>query len=186
MRGSAFAGLMALGLALPICVPAQVAEPEGYRMEEYRAPVPDSLEGATVVDAEEAHALWQDGGAVFVDVLPRPPKPQNLPEGTIWRDKPRISIAGASWLPNTGYGDIAPATEAYFSDALETLTDGDKAHPVLFFCLPDCWMSWNAAKRAMVGGYSSVYWFPEGSEGWAAAGYPTEEIVAVPGEPAAE
>ena len=29
------------------------------------------------------------------------------------------------------------------------LTGDDKAQPVLFFCLQDCWMSWNAAKRAL-------------------------------------
>lgn len=184
MRGRALGALLAL--SLPVCAPAQVAEPDGYRMEEYRAPVPASLEGATVVDAEAAHDLWQDGGTVFVDVLPRPPRPENLPGDTIWREKPRVSIPGAAWLPNTGYGDIAPATEAYFSGALETLTEGDRTRPVLFFCLPECWMSWNAAKRAIEGGYSSVYWFPEGSDGWAAAGYPTEEIAAVPVEPAAE
>ncbi|ETX13010.1 rhodanese [Roseivivax halodurans JCM 10272] len=184
MRGRALAVLLAV--ALPTGAFAQVAEPDSYRMEEYRAPVPETLQGATVVGVDEAYDLWRDGETVFVDVLPRPPKPENLPEGTIWREKPRLSIPGAAWLPNTGYGDIAPATEAYFTDALETLTEGDRTHPVLFFCLPECWMSWNAAKRAIERGYSSVYWFPEGSDGWSSAGHPTEEIPAMPGEPAAE
>ena len=33
-----------------------------------------------------------------------------------------------------------------------------------------CWMSWNAAKRAVALGYTGVNWFPEGSDGWVAAG----------------
>ena len=31
-------------------------------------------------------------------------------------------------------------------------------------------MSWNAAKRAVALGYSAVNWYPEGVDGWAAAG----------------
>jgi rhodanese-related sulfurtransferase len=34
-------------------------------------------------------------------------------------------------------------------------------------------MSWNAAKRAVEYGYTSVYWFPDGMKGWTEAGYPT-------------
>jgi rhodanese-related sulfurtransferase len=31
-------------------------------------------------------------------------------------------------------------------------------------------MSWNAAKRAAQYGYSQVYWYPDGSDGWEKAG----------------
>ncbi|MAN97628.1 PQQ-dependent catabolism-associated CXXCW motif protein [uncultured Roseovarius sp.] len=160
-----------------------VAEPEGYRGEPYRAPVPKTLAGAVVVDAGAAHDLWQGGEVAFVDVLPRPPKPANLPAGTIWRDKLRLSIPGAVWLPNTGYERIAPETEAYLREGLTEVTGGDPDHPVLFFCLEDCWMSWNAAKRALEMGYSEVYWFPEGTDGWDFEGYPLERVQARPGEP---
>ena len=53
--------------------------------------------------------------------------------------------------------------------------------PVLFFCLQDCWMSWNAAKRALGLGYETVYWLPEGTDGWTFYDFPTEEIT--PREP---
>ena len=53
------------------------------------------------------------GTGVFIDVLPRAPKPQNLPAGTVWRDKPRLNIPGSVWLPDTGYGKLAEATEDY-------------------------------------------------------------------------
>ncbi len=158
-----------------------VGEPEGFRAEEYRAPVPATLTGATVVSTGEAHALWQSGSVAFIDVLPHAPKPTNLPAGTVWNEKPRISIARAIWLPNTGYGRLAHGTLAYFRRGLETATGGDRTRPVLFFCLPDCWMSWNAAKRALELGYTKVYWYPEGSDGWAEAGYPTQRLQPQPG-----
>jgi PQQ-dependent catabolism-associated CXXCW motif protein len=171
--------LAALIFAFPVA--AEVPEPEGYREEAFRAPVPETLADATVVSTEEAFALWQAGEVAFIDVLPRPPRPTNLPEGTIWRDQPRHSIPGALWLPNVGYGALAGVMEDYFRAGLETATDGDKAHPVLFFCLIDCWMSWNAAKRAQTYGYSSVYWYPDGTDGWTLHDHPTEDLEPEPG-----
>ncbi|MCA0997170.1 PQQ-dependent catabolism-associated CXXCW motif protein [Alloyangia pacifica] len=169
--------LAAVLMLLPaLAFAQQVPEPEGYRMEAYRAPVPETLAGAQVVDADEAHALWQSGEVAFVDVLPQPPKPDNLPEGTVWRAKPRDSIPGAVWLPNTGYGALAEEDAQYFRDGLAEVTGGDRAHPLLIFCLAECWMSWNAAKRALAEGYAEVYWLPVGTDGWAAAGYPLERV----------
>ena len=162
---------------LPLAALAQdVSEPAEYRMDAYRGPVPDTLQGATVLDTTTAHRLWQAGEAAFVDVLPQAPKPENLPEGTIWRDKPRQSIPGALWLPNVGYGRIAEPTIAYFQRGLDLVTGGDTDHAVVFFCLQDCWMSWNAAKRALEWGYSNVYWFPDGTDGWQFEDFPLEVI----------
>lgn len=161
-------------------------EPRDYRTEAYRAPVPETLAGATVVDADAAQALWEAGGTLFVDVLPRPPKPADLPEGTIWREKPRNSIPGAIWLPNVGYGALADVTDAWFRERLALATDGERDRPVLFFCLAECWMSWNAAKRAASEyGYANVYWFPGGTDDWANALLPLEPVTPEPGEPVA-
>ena len=158
-----------------------VAEPDSYRTDEYRGPVPISLAGATVVDADAAFALWKTGKVAFIDVLPRPPKPAKLPEGTIWRDQPRISIPGAVWLPNVGYGELAAVTDAYFRSGLKDATDGDPEHPVVFFCLAECWMSWNASKRALEYGHTRVFWFPGGTDHWTFDDYPTEDIEPVAG-----
>ncbi|WP_150524099.1 PQQ-dependent catabolism-associated CXXCW motif protein [Roseibium sediminis] len=155
---------------------AQVPEPDGYREDPYRGEVPQTLKGGTVVSSEEANALWSEGKTAFIDVLPRPPKPKNLPKGTIWREKPRHSIPGSLWLPNVGYGQIAEITAGYFKDGLKKATGDDKEHPVLFFCLEECWMSWNAAKRALEYGYTTVYWYPEGTDGWTFYDYPLEEV----------
>src|SRR5712672_3088268 len=103
-------------LALPARAQENAPEPEAYRTDNYRAPVPATLAGARVLATEEAEAIWRGGTAVFIDVLPRPPKPQEYPEGTIWRDKPRLIILDSIWLPDTGYGALAPATEDYRCD----------------------------------------------------------------------
>ena len=170
-----------LAVALPIAAFAQtVNEPDDYKMDHYRGPVPTTLEGATVVGDETAYALWKTDRVGFIDVLPRAPKPKNLPKGTIWRDKPRISIPGSVWLPNVGYGALADVTHDYFKNGLEKVSGGDLAYPILFFCLDECWMSWNAAKRAIEYGHSDVYWYPEGTDGWTFQDYPTVEVKAEP------
>ena len=178
--------LAAALLLLPASVLAQtVPEPPDYRMDEYRAPVPATLAGGAVIGPEQAHGIWTQGEATFIDVMPQAPKPANLPEGTIWRDKPRQTIPGAIWLPNVGYGAIADVTADYFRRGLVKASGGDAAHPLVFFCLEDCWMSWNAAKRALEWGYSAVYWLPEGTDGWQLWGYPLEQILPEDGQPVA-
>jgi len=152
-----------------------VPEPENYRMSDYRAPVPSTLAGGTVIGIDDAVAL-HEAGALFVDVLPRAPRPKGLPEDTIWRPEPRENIPGSIWLVDTGYGELAPVMERYFFDGLERATKGDKAAPVVFYCKRDCWMSYNAAKRAIRDGYTSVSWYPEGTDGWAEAGRPLEPV----------
>ncbi len=145
-------------------------EPPGFRLENYRAPVPATLKGAVVLDTPQALRLWSQKTAVFIDALPRPPKPAGLPSGAIWRDAPRADIPGSIWLPDTGYGELAEPTLRYFENGLAEATKSDKSRPLVFYCLKDCWMSWNAAKRALAVGYANVYWYPDGTDGWAAAG----------------
>jgi PQQ-dependent catabolism-associated CXXCW motif protein len=149
-------------------------EPPGYRMEDYRAPTPATLAGARVVTTAEAEELWK-AGAAFVDVLPHVARPANLPSGTIWREKTRVNIPGSIWLPDTGYGALAAETEAYLSNGLSRVSGGDHAKVLVIYCRADCWMSWNAAKRALTMGYGNVAWYPEGTESWEAAGLPLQE-----------
>jgi len=173
----------ALGLAVaPAASSAAeaVAEPQDYKTTDYRSPVPSTLAGARVVTADEAKALWDGKQAIFVDVYPRAPKPPNLPAGTIWRDPKHATIPEAHWLPNVGYGVLAPDVETYLKAQLSRLTGGDAARPLVFFCLKDCWMSWNAAKRARALGYASVIWFPDGTDGWQGLGLDLVEAQAVP------
>lgn len=164
-----------LALASAARAAAQAPEPDGYRTEDYRTPVPATLRGARVLSTDEAEAIWRGGAAAFIDVLPHPPKPPNLPPGTIWREKPRLNIPGSIWLPDTGYGALAAVTEDYLRRGLERAAGGDRAKLLVFYCLADCWMSWNAAKRALSYGYANVAWYPEGTDGWTALDLPVAE-----------
>ncbi len=176
-------GLLAL-LALlvgPVLEPGLMAaetvpEPPGYRMDDFRSPVPATLRGAKVLTSDEAADLWNKNAAIFVDVYPQAPKPANLPAGTFWRDPVHRSIEGAHWLPNVGYGALSTANEAYFRDGLERLTKGKRDAAVVFFCLKNCWMSWNAAKRTLELGYTNVMWFSDGTDGWQELGYPLIDV----------
>lgn len=172
--------LIATVLAVAGAAAAGISEPDSYRQEDYRAPTPATLRGAKVIGTEEAARIWRSHSASFVDVLPRPPRPRDLPAGTLWRDKPRADIPGSIWLPDTGYGELAPSMARYFSMGLDKATDGDRARMLVVYCLRDCWMSWNAAKRALALGYSNVAWYPEGTDGWLAAGLPLQDATPEP------
>ncbi|MBV9113386.1 MAG: PQQ-dependent catabolism-associated CXXCW motif protein [Hyphomicrobiales bacterium] len=155
-------------------------EPQGYRLLDYKSPVPATLNGARVLTTAQAFALWSKGSATFIDVLPQAPRPAGLPPQTIWRDKPRQDIPGSLWLPDTGYGELHPSVQAYFANGLRRASQGDRTHSLVFYCLAECWQSWNAAKRALSLGYSTVLWYPDGTTGWEAEGHPLETRTAEP------
>ncbi|MGI9334758.1 MAG: rhodanese-like domain-containing protein, partial [Gammaproteobacteria bacterium] len=57
---------------------------------------------------------------------------------------------------------------------------GRKDASLIFYCDAECWMSWNAARRAVEWGYSSVYWYPGGVDAWREAGLDLESAQPVP------
>jgi PQQ-dependent catabolism-associated CXXCW motif protein len=148
------------------------AEPEDYRTGDYRSPVPATLTGARVLTTAEAEKIWREKSGVFIDVLPRAPKPANLPVGTVWRDKPRLDIPGSAWLPDTGYGKLAASTEDYLRRGVALASNGSDATLLVIYCQENCWMSWNAAKRVLSYGYRHVAWYPDGTDGWERANLP--------------
>ncbi len=177
--------LVGLALIVLVWAPASAsaqgkAEPEEYRTEDYRTPTPATLEGARVVTTAEAERIWKTGGAIFVDVMPRAPRPANLPEGMIWREKLRRNIPGSIWLPDTGYGALPPVIENYLRASLAHVTEGDPTRMLVVYCLRDCWMSWNAAKRILGLGYTNVVWYPDGTDGWAEADLPLRDAAPEP------
>lgn len=155
----------------------------GYRTEDYRAPTPEAVPGGRAISTAEAKAMSSRPDVVWVDMLPAARRPDGLPPGSLWRPSPRLGIPGSIWLPDAGRGAIAPATDAWFREALAKATGGDPGRTVVFYCLADCWMSWNAAKRAAAYGYREVLWYRDGTDGWEAAGLPTEILHPLPGGP---
>lgn len=139
--------------------------PPGYRQPPYLAATPNHLPGAVTVTAEQAESLLHKG-AVLIDASPLTLGSYGDKENQWILKADHVSIAGSVWLPNVGEATPAPALEQWFTAELARLTQGNTAHPIVFFCRPDCWMSWNAGKRALSLGYSAVYWFRDGIPGW--------------------
>ncbi len=150
---------------------------DGYRIAEYRASIPSPPENVEPVDTETLRALLDRGEVVAVDVLPAARKPAERDPDKLWIEPRRRTLPGAVWLPNVGRGVLPPETRAYFVRALRKITGGDLGRPVAFFCKRDCWMSWNAARRARRElGYRRVLWYPDGTDGWQEAGLPLAEV----------
>jgi PQQ-dependent catabolism-associated CXXCW motif protein len=149
-------------------------------MDDYRSPTPPTVAGGVVLDTGAARELWQSGEAVWIDVLPAARRPANLPSSALWMPLPRRDIPGSLWLPDIGRGTLSPELETYFRNHLEAAAKGRRDAAIVFYCLADCWMSWNATKRAVSWGYTRVYWYPEGTDGWEAAKLPTENAEPVP------
>jgi PQQ-dependent catabolism-associated CXXCW motif protein len=174
------AALLACGLALAGAARADEPppEPDGYRTGSLRAPTPATLSGAVVLDLAALERLVGKD-AVLIDVGPAPVKPPNLAEDAVWLPTHR-SIPGAAWMPGAGIGDLPPERERLLLAQVATLTGGDPALPVVVFCKPDCWASWNLGKRLVNAGYTGVAWFPDGVDAWQEA-HPTAPVEAMPG-----
>jgi len=184
-RGHNFPELIPLLLALTLlttpAIAAGIPQPDGYRLSDYRSPTPDGIAGGETVDTPAVQTLLSQGRVIpiFVQRLER----STLPGAPWLQSKPYRQIPGSVWLPNVGMGAPDDATLAWFESQLERLTAGDRTRDLLFYCLSDCWLSWNAAKRAVLLGYARVHWYPTGIDGWMEAGLPTEEAHPLPPPP---
>lgn len=137
-----------------------VAPQAELRRGEYDAPTPLAVPGAQTIGTAELRRLLQRGAAerpVLVDVL---------------GGDGHLSLPGAAWLPGAGRGEsFDDGLQARLGGALAVLTGGNRAHPVVFFCASTrCWLSYNAALRALRLGYTNVLWYRGGIEAWGAGG----------------
>jgi PQQ-dependent catabolism-associated CXXCW motif protein len=138
----------------------------GYRISRFRAPVHEPPPGSARVSISELELLVRDERAVLVDVMPAEGGGPDPLTGE-WRlVKPRENIPGSVWLPDVGRGVLSAEMDLYFRRELARLTAGDPMRPVILYCQSDCWMAWNAGRRAAGYGHARLYWYPEGSDGW--------------------
>jgi PQQ-dependent catabolism-associated CXXCW motif protein len=138
----------------------------GYRIERYRSHVPQTVEGGTRINAADVSDLIKTKNALLIDVMPSEGIGPDPATGA-WRSfKARKNLPGSHWLADVGKGVLTPEFEAYFKDHLERLTEGHRDRAIIIYCQADCWMSWNAVRRASKLGYSSLYWFADGTDGW--------------------
>ena len=159
---------------------ADVPEPAGIWSGPMRGPTPKTLKGAVVLDIAALEAVLASK-PLLVDVALGDKKPADFPKDLPWLPIHR-SIPGALWLPGAGAAALAPAREAMLYRRVAELTNGDKSKPIVTFCHPECWGSWNTAKRLVLAGYTQVHWFPDGIEGW----QNTHDTAAVKPDPAWE
>jgi len=137
-----------------------VAPPPGYRAINYHAPTPDELPGARVVRTAELQAL-----------LEREPKPMLI---DVLSGPAHRTLPGTIWLHNGGLGDYSAEEDKRFLTALARITGHDNQRTLVFFCSGvRCWLSYNAALRAVRGGYVNVLWYRGGIDAWRAAELPT-------------
>ncbi|HNC91792.1 MAG TPA: rhodanese-like domain-containing protein [Anaerolineales bacterium] len=122
----------------------------------YHAPTPTAIPGARVIKTLELKALLDANKNVLViDVLDT---------------KSRKSIPGAFWMPGAGDGQFFGAEKSRLAAALEKLSSGDKARPLVFLCLSsECWLSYNASLHALEAGYKDVIWYRGGTNSWTGA-----------------
>jgi PQQ-dependent catabolism-associated CXXCW motif protein len=157
---------LALSHAVVVADEADFDATTGFRIARYRTPVPDKVPGGRVITAAEVADLVQSQQAILLDVMPSDGAGLDAVTGEWHMAKQRLDIPGSIWLPDVGRGNLTPSLDAYFRDNLAKLTSGNVSRPVIVYCQADCWMSWNAVKRASGYGYTALYWYPEGSDGW--------------------
>lgn len=148
-------------------------EPADYWTGPINGPVPRTVSGGTVIDTASLKAMLEQGDLVLVEVSNAPRRPENLAPGAPWLPKPHLVIPGSLWIPGAGMGQIAPEVENSFRERLAQATANDLDRKIVIYCHERCWLSWNAAKRAIRYGYRHVHWYREGIEGWRAAGLET-------------
>jgi rhodanese-related sulfurtransferase len=87
-------------------------------------------------------------------------------------------IPGAQFaVPAHQGGSFNDPVQQQFGQYLQQATRGNKEHPLVLYCLsPHCWMSYNAALRAINLGYTNVLWYRGGIESWKQAGQQIQRV----------
>ncbi|GEM_PF-4569624 len=86
-----------------------------------------------------------------------------------------VTLPGAiPAAPAAQAGSFQDAIQQQMNNYLQQATGGNKQTPLIFYCQSvQCWMSYNAALRAINLGYTNVLWYRGGLEAWQQAGLPT-------------
>jgi PQQ-dependent catabolism-associated CXXCW motif protein len=136
-----------------------VAPTTELRRAAYHAPTPRAIPGGRVVRTTELEAMRTGKPLLYLlDVL----------GGEAHR-----TIAGAFWLAGAGAGDMNAGESRRFLDAVAKFAAGDRNRPIVFFCADaQCWLSYNAALRAIAAGYTNIMWYRGGLAAWFHAGLP--------------
>jgi PQQ-dependent catabolism-associated CXXCW motif protein len=130
------------------------------RTENLEQATPTSVIGTQTISTPQLwDMLLDDNPPVLIDVL---------------GGNQTMTLPGAYWSPNTGRGDsLNDDVQKVLAAEISRLTCNDKTIPVVLFCLSKtCWLSVNAAVRAVALQYQQVYWYRGGRCAWEAGGLP--------------
>jgi len=152
----------------------------GLRVDRHRAPTPENIPPPSVFVGVEHVAKLLNENALPVDVFGALQSRYDELAGTWLVRGPRMSLPGAVWLPETGRGVLTTEMLDYLRSNINRRTKGDHRHPIIVFCVADCWMSWNAAQRISSFGYTNVYWFRHGTDDWLDSGRKLAPVLPVP------
>lgn len=124
-------------------------------------PTPTSIPGGRVITTPELVQMLQQGQPIMlIDVLGGP---QLLPNSV---SMPMLAQPGQ---PND-------QITQQFQYSVAQATGGRNDVPMVFYCQGiQCWMSYNAALRAIAAGQRNVLWYRGGLEAWQAAGLPLQQ-----------
>ncbi len=119
-------------------------------------PTPTSIPGGQVVTTTGVLDLQRRQiPHVLVDVLGGPDALPNAISGA-WMSQP---------------GSFTDEVQSRVAAMLSQAAQGRKDTPLVFYCLsPQCWMSYNAALRAINAGFTNVLWYRGGVEAWRRSG----------------
>ena len=145
--------------------PGHVPEPDGLYQGAMHGYTPNSVTGGTVVETAALAKMIDSEHPLLLDVAEKDRKPPSMSKDTPWLPTHR-SVPGAVFLQGGGNGTNEGAYGEAFKARVAALTGGALAKPIVTFCHPDCWGSYNAAKRLAGLGYTHVYWYRDGVEGW--------------------
>ncbi len=122
----------------------------------FHGPTPTKIPGGQLITTKGLLPLLKSGMPVQVfDVLGAG---QALP-----------NAQPLAWAAQPGSFD--DATQRQLAQVLQQATQGRTDTPLVFYCGgPQCWMSYNAALRAIQLGYRNVLWYRGGMEAWQRGG----------------
>lgn len=126
------------------------------RSDSFHAPTPTELPGGSLVSTQALAEAFAAGlPMLIVDVLGGV---YTLPDAMV-----------ATGMAQGGH--YSDRVQQQTGQWLERLAKHGKQTPVIVYCSdPMCWLSYNAALRAIAAGYTNVYWYRGGIQAWQMAG----------------
>jgi PQQ-dependent catabolism-associated CXXCW motif protein len=139
-----------------------IAPTAQLRTADYHGPTPRTIPGGRTVSTTELQAMLSGGSPPYlIDVL---------------GGQGHRTLRGAFWLRGAGPGDLNAVESRRFLDAVAKFAAGDRSRSIVFFCADrECWLSYNAALRAIAAGYTGIMWYRGGIAAWLHAGFPMSQ-----------